>query len=121
MPLCLCGILPSRRTLTSLKAYSAKGHDLSRRITFLGSRDVSQPCCLNLFCNLSKNAETKQRLLFLYKVVTGQFPAIPAEDYITPFRKKRPIRSRSIKDYNCVQELEHCSAVFKKQLALLSD
>ena len=54
----LCGILISRGTFTSLKTYSAEGHDTSRGTALLGSQEVSQPCCLNLTCELFKNAET---------------------------------------------------------------
>ena len=52
--------------------------------------------CLNLIWNLCNWVWRQQQwLLLVYKAVTGQFPAILAEDYTQPCLE---------------QELEHCSA-----------
>ena len=52
--------------------------------------------CLNLIWNLCNWVWRQQQwLLLMYKAVTGQFPAILAEDYTQPCLE---------------QELEHCSA-----------
>ena len=39
------------------------------------------------------------RLVFIYKVVEGLVPAIPADEFLKPQKKKRQIRSRKYTDY----------------------
>ena len=63
----------------SVKAYSAEQHALSRGTTLLWSQEVSGLYGRNL--QLPQERKRQQRLE--YTVVTGRFPAIPAQDYIT--------------------------------------
>ena len=39
------------------------------------------------------------RLVFMYKVVEGLVPAIPADDFLKPQKPKRQIRSRKFINY----------------------
>ena len=41
----------------------------------------------------------QQRLIFFYKVVEGQIPALPAEDFIKTHKPKRQIRAKAYKDH----------------------
>ena len=40
-----------------------------------------------------------ERLVLLYKIAEGLIPAIPAESFLTPVRKKRQIRTTSRSDF----------------------
>ena len=40
-----------------------------------------------------------KRLIFLYKIAAGLIPAIPAEPFLTPVRKKRQIKTTSRSDF----------------------
>ena len=68
-----------------------------RGTTLLGSRDVSQPCCLSLICNLSNNVESSSVCSSCTR--WSVYSSRPLEDYITPVRNKRPFRPRTITDY----------------------
>ena len=41
----------------------------------------------------------QQRLIFFFKVVEGQIPALPAEDFIKSHKPKRQIRAKAYKDH----------------------
>jgi hypothetical protein len=53
-----------------------------------------------LFINvpLLQTRRQHQRLIFLYKVVEGQIPAIPPHEYISHQKPKRHIRARTFHD-----------------------
>ena len=40
------------------------------------------------------------RLTFLYKIAAGSIPAIQPEEYLTPKRKKRPVRPKKFEQYD---------------------
>ena len=42
------------------------------------------------------------RLTFMYRVVEGLVPAVPAQTYLTPAKPKRSVRAKQFKDYTSV-------------------
>ena len=47
---------------------------------------------------LLQDRRKANRLVFFYKVVGGQVPALPCHEYLTPIRNKRQIRSKQFTD-----------------------
>ena len=47
----------------------------------------------------SEQRRSINRLVFMYKLVEGLVPAIPADDFLKPQKPKRQIRSRKYTDY----------------------
>jgi hypothetical protein len=48
--------------------------------------------------NILAGDYTMQRLIYFYKVVEGQIPAIPPHEYISHQKPKRHIRARTFQD-----------------------
>ena len=79
-----------------MKSYNDRQQDLSQ-----WTRDQGCVTCMlkGLDLPLLQDRRKANTLVFFYKVVEGQVPALPFQDYLTPLRNKCQIKSKKFTDF----------------------